>query len=337
MVGSAAAAGAQEGASLEEALVVAVPRRASSLDLPRAAAAAAADAQVPPVELRQWELVYRESGSGTPGHLRRLAFAACTQGASYIRDALNAAAAAAASAASALATMPELASEPALAPDGHPVEWDEGAFSDEDPPVDEAQQCDAAEQLVTDTHVDLLPGPLPSLPPGGLPAHSVLTERDVRALAAGFPGRTRLARWDLAYSSRRDGISLRSLFRRGAGRAPTLRVVQSAEGRVGGAFSCEPWRVAPRYYGTGESFVFSLLPGEGGQIRAFKWSGRNAYFQMGQQEAVAVGGGGAYALKLDGDLARGTSGDCDTFASPGLMGQDDFEVLHVDVWAFDAL
>jgi hypothetical protein len=50
---------------------------------------------------------------------------------------------------------------------------------------------------------------------------------------------------------------------------------------------------------------------------------------------VAVGGGGAYAFKLDGELARGTSGACDTFASPCLASGEEFDIMHVDLWALD--
>jgi hypothetical protein len=165
----------------------------------------------------------------------------------------------------------------------------------------------------------------------------------MRALAAALPGRTRLAAWQLAYSTRRDGISLRSLLRLGAGRAPSLLAIRDAKGAVFGAFCAEPWRVAPRYFGTGESFVFAALPADDAAaedaaapvVRAFRWSGRNAYFQLGQWDSIAVGGGGAYALKLDGELASGTSGACDTFASPALASAEEFDIVHVDLWALD--
>jgi hypothetical protein len=212
---------------------------------------------------------------------------------------------------------------------------------DDDDGLDGEDEEDEEETGPVDTHVDLQPGPLPCLPPAGLPQGGVLTEHIVRCLATAFPGRTRLARWDLAYSSRADGISLRTLFRAGSGRAPTLIAIRDSAGGVFGAFMCEPWRVAPRYYGTGESFVFTCVPSGGAcppsGVRIYKWSGRNAYFQLGTPDALAVGGGGAYALKVDDDLAKGMSGDCDTFASPCLATSPEFDILHVELWAFDGL
>ena len=46
--------------------------------------------------------------------------------------------------------------------------------------------------------------------------------------------------------------------RRAADAGPAVLAVRDTSGRVFGAFTAEPWRIAPRYYGTGESFVFQL-------------------------------------------------------------------------------
>jgi len=51
---------------------------------------------------------------------------------------------------------------------------------------------------------------------------AILSAEQVRSVAAALPARCRLCNWRLAYSSRRDGISLRSLYRSAAGREVTL-------------------------------------------------------------------------------------------------------------------
>jgi len=79
------------------------------------------------------------------------------------------------------------------------------------------------------------------------------------------------ASWSLIYSTARDGISLNTLLRKAAAAAapaataaPCLLVVKDGSGAVFGAFTTEGWHVAPRFYGTGESFVFSVRGGVGG-------------------------------------------------------------------------
>ena len=48
------------------------------------------------------------------------------------------------------------------------------------------------------------------------------------------------------------------MLRKAAGQAPSLLVVRDAAGAVFGAYAAEAWHMAPRFYGTGETFVFSV-------------------------------------------------------------------------------
>lgn len=59
------------------------------------------------------------------------------------------------------------------------------------------------------------------------------------------------------------GISLATLYRnaaRAAGGSASLLVLRDSGGYVFGCFATEPWHMAPRFYGTGETFVFQLQP-----------------------------------------------------------------------------
>lgn len=59
---------------------------------------------------------------------------------------------------------------------------------------------------------------------------------------------------------------------------------------------------------------------------------RNDFFQYAAPDKLGVGGGGHWALCLDEELLRGTSGLCGTFGSPCLAGREDFEVFQVELW-----
>ncbi len=55
------------------------------------------------------------------------------------------------------------------------------------------------------------------------------------------------------------GISLATLYRKmHGGQVPTLTVIKDNGGHVFGCYTPEGWRIAPRYYGSGETFVFQL-------------------------------------------------------------------------------
>jgi len=63
-----------------------------------------------------------------------------------------------------------------------------------------------------------------------------MSEEHIRALSAAVPARYRQARWALLYSTARDGISLQTLLRNAAKKAPTVLVVRDFE----------RWAVRPR-------------------------------------------------------------------------------------------
>lgn len=115
-----------------------------------------------------------------------------------------------------------------------------------------------------------------------------MTDDHVRLLHKALPARVRLRTWTLLYGSKRDGISLQTLYRRAAGRAPTLLVVSDTSGGAFGAFTNEAWKVGPKYRGTGECFVFRLAP----EFRLYRWSKLNSFFMLGARRALAVAAAG---------------------------------------------
>ncbi|RYG62554.1 hypothetical protein EON64_17650 [archaeon] len=68
-------------------------------------------------------------------------------------------------------------------------------------------------------------------------------------------------------------------------------------------------------------------------MQFFPWSYRNTYFLLTSPDCLGIGGGGNYAIYLDGDLHRGTSGPCETFASPCLAADEEFACMACELFA----
>lgn len=49
-------------------------------------------------------------------------------------------------------------------------------------------------------------------------------------------------------------------------------------------------------------------------------------------EALGVGGAGHWVIGIDEKLLHGSSGPCDTFASPCLTSREEFDVMAVRLW-----
>ncbi|XP_072805706.1 oxidation resistance protein 1 isoform X3 [Vicugna pacos] len=102
--------------------------------------------------------------------------------------------------------------------------------------------------------------------------------------------------------------------------------------KVFGALASEPFKVSDGFYGTGETFVFTFCP----EFEVFKWTGDNMFFIKGDMDSLAFGGGGGeFALWLDGDLYHGRSHSCKTFGNHTLSKKEDFFIQDIEIWAFE--
>lgn len=165
----------------------------------------------------------------------------------------------------------------------------------------------------------------------------LLDASTVAGLAAAMPLRHRASPWRLVYATWRDGISLATMLRHAAGKAPTLLAVRDGARGVFGAFCSEAWRASPRYYGTGETFVFTTSPP--GPPRRWPWwverqaVERNDFFMWSATDTIAVGGAGGYAISLDEELEKGVSRVSRTFGNEPLSAQgEEFTVGAVELW-----
>ncbi|XP_028780941.1 oxidation resistance protein 1 [Neltuma alba] len=149
-----------------------------------------------------------------------------------------------------------------------------------------------------------------------------------------LPNIVKGCQWVLLYSTLKHGISLRTLIRKSAELpGPGLLIVGDKQGAVfGGLLECPLKPTAKRkYQGTHQSFVFTTVYGE---PRLFRPTGANRYYYTCLNDLLALGGGGNFALCLDGDLLNGTSGPCDTFGSSCLAHSPEFELRNVEFWGF---
>ncbi|XP_053321934.1 oxidation resistance protein 1 isoform X2 [Spea bombifrons] len=148
-----------------------------------------------------------------------------------------------------------------------------------------------------------------------------------------LPPRTIGYPWTLVYSTAKHGMSLKTLYRTMLGLdTPVLLVIKDSDSQVFGALASEPFKVSDCFYGTGETFLFTFCP----EFEVFKWTGDNMFFIKGDMDALAFGGGGGeFALWLDGDLYHGRSHACKTFGNSILSKKEDFIVQDIEIWAFE--
>eukprot|EP00271_Cylindrocystis_brebissonii_P007411 TRINITY_DN20926_c0_g1_i1.p1 TRINITY_DN20926_c0_g1~~TRINITY_DN20926_c0_g1_i1.p1 ORF type:complete len:495 (-),score=87.90 TRINITY_DN20926_c0_g1_i1:531-2015(-) len=194
------------------------------------------------------------------------------------------------------------------------------------------------------------PAPAPALTPPLTPStprsplklpqmseESLLLDNSARAAIYNMlPALARGREWVLLYSTAKHGISLLTLYRRSALSAsggPCLLVIGDTQGVVFGALASGPLQPSTKkkYQGSSDCFVFTDKSG-GPQV--FRPSGFNRYFVLCMNDSLSFGGGGHFALQIDGELMRGSSGPCETFSSPTLTRSEEFAIKKVELWSF---
>ncbi|KAK9931259.1 hypothetical protein M0R45_018543 [Rubus argutus] len=153
-------------------------------------------------------------------------------------------------------------------------------------------------------------------------------------LQSSLPNIVKGCQWVLLYSTAKHGISLRTLIRKSAEvSGPCLLIVGDLQGAVFGGLLEAPLKPTAKrkYQGTNQAFVFTTIYG---QPRLFRPTGANRYYYMCLNDLLAFGGGGNFALCLEGDLLSGTSGPCETFGNLCLAHKPEFELKNVELWGF---
>lgn len=169
----------------------------------------------------------------------------------------------------------------------------------------------------------------------GISEPSVLVSKSIRnVLYASLPPLMHGRKWLLLYSTWRNGISLSTLYRRSMlWPGLSLLVVGDKKGAVFGSLVETPLKPSSKrkYQGTNSTYVFSNISG---RPIIYHPTGVNRYFTLCNTDYIAIGGGGHFALYLDGDLLNGSSSVSETFGNPCLANSQDFEVKEVELWGF---
>lgn len=141
-------------------------------------------------------------------------------------------------------------------------------------------------------------------------------------------------KWLMMYSTWKHGISLSTLYRRSMlWPGPSLLVVGDRKGAVFGGLVEAPLRPSNKrkYQGTNSTFVFTNISGH---PVVYRPTGVNRYFTLCTTDFLAIGGGGHFALYLEGDLLNGSSSVSETYGNPCLAHSPEFQVKEVELWGF---
>ncbi|XP_075213185.1 GTPase-activating protein skywalker isoform X2 [Lycorma delicatula] len=151
----------------------------------------------------------------------------------------------------------------------------------------------------------------------------------------------------LLYTTEEHGCSLTTFYVRVEQHEPTLLMIKTCNNEVFGAYCSTRWqernvkdergnRMA--YFGTGETFLFSLYP----ERAKYPWVGiqENSVnhsaelFMAADARMITIGGGEGQAIWMDENIRFGKTDHCLTFNNPPLCTGRDFEIRVLEVYGF---
>ncbi|XP_046415000.1 GTPase-activating protein skywalker isoform X5 [Neodiprion pinetum] len=198
------------------------------------------------------------------------------------------------------------------------------------------------------------PGPR-ALSMGVYPIQSIrsqiLDTPDLFTLWSWLPVRITMYQPILLYTTEEHGCSLTTFYVRVEQHEPTLLMIKTCNNEVFGAYCSTRWcernlkddkGQRQAYFGTGETFLFSLYP----ERAKYPWVGMDSshndprvhhsaeLFMAADTKMITIGGGEGQAIWMDENIRFGKTDRCSTFNNPPLCASGDFEIRVLEVYGF---
>ncbi|XP_026745557.1 TBC1 domain family member 24 isoform X5 [Trichoplusia ni] len=181
-----------------------------------------------------------------------------------------------------------------------------------------------------------------------------LTIRELFTLWSWLPVRITMYQPVLLYTTEEHGCSLTTFYVRVEHHEPTLLMIKTCNNEVFGAYCSTRWFERNQkdergnrqaYFGTGETFLFSLYP----ERAKYPWVGCTAgndgkgeervahgseLFMAADSKMITIGGGDGQAIWMDENIRFGKTDRCSTFNNPPLCPSGDFEIRVLEVYGF---
>eukprot|EP00742_Colponemidia_sp_Colp-10_P008846 GILJ01009606.1.p1 GENE.GILJ01009606.1~~GILJ01009606.1.p1 ORF type:complete len:1212 (-),score=155.35 GILJ01009606.1:177-3335(-) len=167
------------------------------------------------------------------------------------------------------------------------------------------------------------------------------TNRRILELMHELPIVLRSEPMELLYSSFKHGFGIRSMLHQTLPhKGASILFILDLQGRVFGAFLGQPWMKSRHFYGSPQTFLFSLWP----HLHIYRSTGANENFVISNPNMLGFGGDSSltqFGLYLSGELEfqQGSSTSCDTFGNLGSIAttgpsEESFCVVCAEVWGF---
>lgn len=162
----------------------------------------------------------------------------------------------------------------------------------------------------------------------------ILSERKLRELHQNIPYYQRYKNLKLLFSTSVHGISMSTFFENTKDYKVSIVIIKDDDQNVFGGYLSEEIRRTDKFYGTGESFVFSFHKGE--RIHIYEGTTDNEYYIYSDNDLFAMGcSDGQFSLAVRNQFLKGSSRQTSTYKNSCLASNEEFFITKFEVWTFE--
>lgn len=163
---------------------------------------------------------------------------------------------------------------------------------------------------------------------------NIFSEKQLIELHNNLPNINRFKNFKLLYSFEKDGISFSTFYQKVSDYQQSIIVIEDDMQNVFGAYLSEEIRNSQKFYGTGETFLFSFFKSV--KIYCFQSTMENDFFIYTDDEIISFGCEDKYfSLSIRNDFLKGTSRKTKTYNNPCLSYNENFFVKKFEVWTLE--
>jgi hypothetical protein len=149
-----------------------------------------------------------------------------------------------------------------------------------------------------------------------------------------LPAYLRFNNFTLLYSTMRNGTSLQTFYNLVAGKSKYIILIKDDLNYVFGGFIDEEISNKNKFYGTGESFVFTFK--NNSRIQKYEGQSDNTYYVYTDDEIIAMGlTEERFSICIRDDFLKGSSRPSKTYKNISLSSKEEFFIKKFEVWTIE--
>ena len=162
----------------------------------------------------------------------------------------------------------------------------------------------------------------------------ILNDSQLMDIHQSIPYYQRYKNLKLIFSTAKHGTSMSTFYEMTKEANVSIVIIKDDSDCVFGGYLSEPIKCISKFYGTGESFIFTFYNNE--RIKCFEAHHENDYYIYTDNDVISMGcSDDNFSFLIRDDFLKGSSRYTKTYKNKCLSIKEEFFVTKLEFWTFD--